>query len=123
MLVVFVQNVEIHICAICTKIINIVKHFCADCTRGKELCRLHKNHQHCSWILCNSSNLAKSGKAGNFFVQPAQKLLTMLVDFVQNVEIHICAMCTKIINIVNRFCAGCTKGKELCNLHKSYQQC
>ena len=73
--------------------------------------------------ICLELASANSGKAGNFFVQPAQKLLTMLVDFVQNVEIHICAMCTKIINIVSRFCTHCTKRKELCNLHKNYQQC
>ena len=38
-------------------------------------------------------------------MQPAQKFSTMLVDFVQNVEIHICAICTKVINIAEKFCA------------------
>ena len=49
--------------------------------------------------------MRKSRRSRNFFVQPAQKFSTMLIDFVQNREIHICATYTKTLNKKKKNCA------------------
>ena len=49
--------------------------------------------------------IRKSRRSRNFFVQPAQKFSTMLIDFVQNREIHVCATCTKTLNKKKKNCA------------------
>ena len=53
--------------------------------------------------------MRKSRRSRNFFVQPAQKFSTMLIDFVQNREIHICATCPKSLNKKKK---NCTKQRK-----------
>ena len=41
--------------------------------------------------------MRKSRRSRNFFVQPAQKFSTMLIDFVQNRENHFCMIAQKLL--------------------------
>ena len=45
----------------------------------------------------------KSRRSRNFFVQPAQKFSTMLIDFVQNREIHVCMIAQKSLKRIKDF--------------------